>query len=228
MTYDTIACDNNDIHQRLGFAKSSIPSCYRGGARAIERLWCLKICCGSLIRAIPDPIRNGLLLIYRALALVVMCCRLLGFQHLQNRLRINREAGRRLARWILLERLHKFLGVDRALHVQVDVLRHPVHVLVRGNIGPLVGVHAQVVDLGKPQTDEGLHPDIEVARGALLAEDELPVVVPHGDELAVVIEIEEVVARRGRFLPFKVGKNVVAIQVDLEDLATGTGRPSLE
>ena len=63
-----------------------------------------------------------------------------------------------------------------------------------GMVGPLKRIRAKVVELGKTQRDERLLPDIE-ALCALLSEDDLPIVVTQRDERAVVVEVEELVAR---------------------------------
>jgi diadenosine tetraphosphate (Ap4A) HIT family hydrolase len=52
--------------------------------------------------------------------------------------------------------------------------------LIGRDVRTFVGVHTQVVELGEPQAGEGLLPDVEVALRTLFAENEFPVVVPHG------------------------------------------------
>ena len=82
-------------------------------------------------------------------------------------------------------------GEDRGTRVVED----PVVVGVRGDVGPLVGVGAQVEELGHPQRDERLGPDLQRALDALLHEDDLPVVEPQRDQVAVVVEVDEALAR---------------------------------
>jgi len=49
-------------------------------------------------------------------------------------------------------------------------------------------------------------PDLHRPLRALLLEHGFPVVVAHGDKVAVVVEVEEGVARAIRLLPGEVGK----------------------
>ena len=53
------------------------------------------------------------------------------------------------------------------------------------------------------------------ARRPLFGEDELPVLVTQGEQVAVVAEIEELPARALRFLAGEVRQDVVAVEVDL-------------
>ena len=69
--------------------------------------------------------------------------------------------------------------------------RFVVHALV---VGRLEGVGAQVEDLRQTQRHERLLPDVEAVR-ALLGEDDLPLVVAQRHQRAVVVEVEELVAR---------------------------------
>ena len=61
-------------------------------------------------------------------------------------------------------------------------------------VGGLEGIRAQVEELREPQRDEWLFPDLQ-AMGALFSEDDLPLVIAEAHERALVIEVEELVAR---------------------------------
>src|ERR1700754_4261634 len=78
--------------------------------------------------------------------------RLLTFQDLQNSVRIDTEACRGLTRRILFERLHELDGENLTLGVQINVLRHPVAVLIRRYIRSLIGIHAEIKHLRQTQT----------------------------------------------------------------------------
>ena len=69
---------------------------------------------------------------------------------------------------------------------------------------------------GRRSGDERFLPDIEAMR-ALLGEDDLPLVVAQPDERAVVVEVEELLARAGRFAGERIG-DVVAVEMHLEGL----------
>ena len=56
----------------------------------------------------------------------------------------------------------------------------------------LIRVHAQVEHARDAQTGERIGPDVELAGLALFAEHHLEVAEAHGDQLAIVVEIEEV------------------------------------
>jgi len=151
----------------------------------------------------------------------------LPLQHVQNLIGVDGEACWRLARRIVLERFHELGGDDGALHVQINVVHHPIEVVVGGNFPALVWVHAQVYDFGQPQTSERIHPDFQVALCPLLAENIFPVVMPHGDELAVVVEIEKVPSRGLRCLPFEIRQNIVTVKVNLVCRAPAVGAQPL-
>src|SRR5690348_2281868 len=135
---------------------------------------------------------------------------------------VDREARRPLARRIVLEGGQE-LG-DQRLHREHDrpgVPHHPVVIAVRGDVGPLIGIGPKVEYLGQAQSRERLGPDAQCAGGALLLEHDLPILVAHIDEIAVVVEIDELLARAVRLLSGEVGKLVIAVEVDLEGLAAG-------
>ena len=83
-------------------------------------------------------------------------------------------------------------------------------------IGDLERIGAQIEQLRHTQRHEGLRPDSE-AVGALLLEDDLPLVVAQCDQRTVVVPVEELLARAWR-LAADGGREVVAIEVDLEGL----------
>ena len=96
-------------------------------------------------------------------------------------------------------------------------VRHePVVVGVRRDVRALVRVRPQVEEFRDTQLGERLGPDLQGARRALLLEHELPVFVAQGDEIAVVVEVDELLARAALLLAGQVRKLVVAVEMDLE------------
>src|SRR5262245_56013022 len=134
---------------------------------------------------------------------------------------VDRERGGALARWELLERLEERAD-DRGGRERDPRFRHdPVPVGVRGDVGALVGIGAEVEELREPQRRERLRPHLQRPLAALLDEDELPVLVPQADHVAVVVEVEELLPRALRLLAGEVGELVEAVEVHLEVLARG-------
>ena len=133
------------------------------------------------------------------------------FQHL-----VEREAADLLARREFLERRQELPDVLLRRHEQEDVLDPPLLVAHAIVVGRLERIGAQVEDLRQAQRHERFLPDIEAVR-ALLGEDDLPLVVAQADQRAVVVEVEELVARAGRFAGQRIG-DVVAVEMDLEGL----------
>ena len=62
----------------------------------------------------------------------------------------------------------------------------------------------------------------------MFAEDQLPVAIPHRDEITVIIEVVEVVTRALRALPVRIVQLVVAIQMVLERGVAALGLPAYE
>ncbi len=102
---------------------------------------------------------------------------------------------------------------------QVRLGEVPVPVRVRGRVRPLERIGAQVEELRHAQRDERLRPQLEGSARPLLHEDELPVVEPQRDEIAVVREVDEALARADVLLPGEVREQVEAVDVHLEGLA---------
>src|SRR5262245_8345069 len=125
------------------------------------------------------------------------------------------ESGRPLPGRIVLERCQELPRQRLRRHEQEGMPDGPFIVSVGRDIRPLVGVHPQIEHLGKPQAGKGLGPNPQRTFGALLAEDHFPVLVPQRDELAVVIEIEERLARRLGFLAFEIGEDVETVEMVL-------------
>src|SRR5262244_2616898 len=94
--------------------------------------------------------------------------------HLLDHL-VDAETRRTLARRIVLERLKEL--ADRRQHAVQDpgVGHEPVVIRVRGNIGPLVGVGAQIEHLRKAQLGEGFGPNAHGAGCPLFLEYHFPV-----------------------------------------------------
>ena len=103
-------------------------------------------------------------------------------------------------------------------HEDKRVADHPVVIGVRRDVGPFVGVHPQIEDLGQPQFSERFGPNRHRARGALFGEDKLPVVVAQAKQVALVAEVEELLARIFRGLAGQVRQQVVAVEMHLEGL----------
>ena len=98
-------------------------------------------------------------------------------------------AGRKL-----LEGGEEPANVLLSRHEQEEAFHAPtfdVHALV---VGGLEWIRAEIEDLREAQGHEGLLPDLE-ALPPLLGEDDLPLIIPKADQRAVVIGVEELVAR---------------------------------
>jgi hypothetical protein len=83
-------------------------------------------------------------------------------------------------------------------------------------VSPLKGIGAQVEELRDAQRDERLRPQLECAARPLLHEDELPVVEPQRDEIAVVREVDEALARADVLLSGEVREQIETVDVHLE------------
>jgi hypothetical protein len=66
-----------------------------------------------------------------------------------------------------------------------------------------------------------LGPDSQRSLRALLLEDDLPVLVAQGNEVAVVVEVDELLARAALLLACEVRKLIIAVEMDREGLASG-------
>ena len=96
-----------------------------------------------------------------------------------------------------------------------------IPVCIGGDGGPFVRVGAQVDDHGNAHFHEGFTPDLHGPLDPLLGEPELPVVVAQAQQVAVVREIEVLLARAFGNLAREQRQQVVAIQVDFEGLLAG-------
>ncbi len=132
---------------------------------------------------------------------------------------VDREGRWALAWREVLERLEELAGQRAAREQDVALLQFPTVVGVGGDVGLLVGVGVQVVHLREPQRRERLAPHGERAGDTLFQEDDFPILDPHGDDVAVVVEVEEPAPRAFLDLAGQIGKLVVAVDVDLVDLA---------
>src|SRR6186997_1701400 len=92
---------------------------------------------------------------------------------------------------------------------------------VRGNVRALVRVRAQVEDFRDAELGERLGPDSQRALRTLLLEHDLPVFIAHGDEVAIVVEVEELFPGAARLLAREIGKLIKAVEMDLEGFACG-------
>src|SRR6185369_136527 len=92
---------------------------------------------------------------------------------------------------------HHRLGCDE----RTSAVRHEKVVEgVRRDVRALVGVRAQVEQFWNAQLGEWLGTDSQRSLRTLLLEHELPVFVTHGDEIAVVVEVDELLARAAGLL----------------------------
>ena len=82
-------------------------------------------------------------------------------------------------------------------------------------MGPLVRIPPQVEHQRHPKRREGVRPGLKGGLYALLHENQLPVVVAQGCEVAVVREVEDLVARADVRLSGEERQDVVAVQVHL-------------
>ena len=122
---------------------------------------------------------------------------LMGFRHRFDLLLHLRqvERTRRLAGRIVLHRLEELAGHLRDRHDDVRPVEEPVVVGVRVVLGPLERIAAQVEEQRHAQLDERLAPDAE-GLAPVLEEDDLPVLIAGGDDLAVVVHVPELLAGR--------------------------------
>jgi hypothetical protein len=94
-----------------------------------------------------------------------------------------------------MDECRELLGYDR-LHAadQLGVRDHPVPVGIRVLVGPPERIAAQVEHLGRTQSCEWLEPALE-RLGPLFHQHHFPVIVPDGQELSVIADVEEGPAR---------------------------------
>src|SRR5262249_44603464 len=129
---------------------------------------------------------------------------------------VDSEARRLLTRWKLFERLHEVRDDRLCREQHVRRLQVPVPIGVRGDIGAFKGIGTQVVELRRPQHREGLGPDLQGPGAALFEKDGLEVAGAKRDEIAVVVEIDESLARALHTLGREERQQVVAIDVNPE------------
>src|SRR5262245_26548494 len=104
---------------------------------------------------------------------------------------VNAEAARSLAWWELLESLEEFAHKSLGRYQQEHAVGRPLLVKHRRVfVAPLEWVAPQIEEFREAQGDEGLLPDTH-SLGALFHEMELPVLVPHRHQVAVVAPVKE-------------------------------------
>ena len=116
---------------------------------------------------------------------------------------------------VILEGHQELADVILSGDEQEDVIHDPVVIGVRGDVRALVRVRPEIEQFRNPQGDERFRPEAEGARGLLLLEHDLPVVIAQGDQLLVVVDVEERFSRSPRNLSGQVGDQVVAVQMNL-------------
>ena len=131
------------------------------------------------------------------------------------------KGGRLLPGREFLKGHNHLAGVGLGRHA--DDLCHPFHPLVVAvgvGGGPLEGIHAQVKDQGHSQIDKGVHPDPELPR-LLFFEHQLPAIIAHGHQLAVIVPVEKSLPGPVATLAGEQGQQVVAVQVDFKGRIAG-------
>src|SRR5882757_2027186 len=105
------------------------------------------------------------------------------------------------ARWpltwrILLERCQEVANDRLGREDDERAVGHePVPVGIRRDIRALVRIRPQVKKFRQPQLGKRLGPDLHGAPLALLLEHDFPVLVTHVDDIAIVVEVDELLAR---------------------------------
>ena len=130
---------------------------------------------------------------------------------------VEAEAAGLLARREFLERGEKLTHVLLRRHEHEGVVHAPPSVVDAFVVGALERIGAQVEELRKTQGHERVLPDIQAVR-ALFREDDLPLVVAQADQRAVVVEVEELLARARRLAGERIG-DVVAVEWTLKVLS---------
>src|SRR6185437_10456417 len=128
------------------------------------------------------------------------------------------------ARWALTRRVvlkrgeelrHDRLGSDK----RPGGIRHkPVIVSVGSDVGALIRIGAQVEHFRHAQLGEWLGPDAHRAIHTLLFKDRFPAFIAHGNEIGVVIEVDELLTRAMVLLTGEIRKLVITIEVHFERL----------
>ena len=105
---------------------------------------------------------------------------------------------------------------------QVNMIEIPVPVGIRSDGRLFVRIGTQVVEPRNPRLYERFTPDSQSTLFPLLGEHDLPVVVAQSGQIAIVGEIEKLLARTLGFLSGQIRKLIVAIQMNLVLLAART------
>src|SRR5262245_58656037 len=131
---------------------------------------------------------------------------------------IDAEARGFLARRVFLEALQKLCHSALGGNQNEDVVENPIPVSVGGDVRHFIRIRTQVENLRHAQRHKRLGPDLHRSLGALFHEHDLEVVETHGDQVAVVVEVEELLARAGFLFAQEQRRHVVTVEVDLEVL----------
>ncbi len=124
---------------------------------------------------------------------------------------VNSETGSFLARWELLESFQEVSDISLRRYQQKSMVHPPIPVGVRGDGRPLIRIRAQVEQPGYPRIHQGFSPDQHGALCPLLGKYDLPVIVTERLQIAIVGEVEELLARALLLLACQVGQEVIAI-----------------
>src|SRR6185436_17368817 len=129
---------------------------------------------------------------------------------------VQAEATRLLAGRKLLERGEELANDVLGGDTDEGVVEPPIVVRVRRHVRPFEWVGQEIEKFWKPQGRGRLTPDLQRSRDALFLEDELPVVVAQADQLGVVVEVEELLARTLLRLAGQERQQILAVEMDLE------------
>src|SRR5580765_2258705 len=72
---------------------------------------------------------------------------------------VDREIARLLDRWKLVKGASKSFGELPRCGQNIAVMREPIEVAIRGNVGQFERVGSQIEQLWRPQPDKGFLPD---------------------------------------------------------------------
>lgn len=77
----------------------------------------------------------------------------------------------------------------------------------------------QIEKFRNAQRGEWLRPDFKGARRTLLQEHNFPICVPKSYQIAIVVEVEEILTCALRLFTAEVGELIVAVEMNLESLS---------
>src|SRR5215471_9897678 len=108
---------------------------------------------------------------------------------------VHAEAARFLAWREILEGGQELADDGLRRHTDKCMVEPPIVIRVRRDVRPFVRIGPQIEELRKPQWCERLTPNPQCSGGALFGEDKLPVVVPQANQIGIIVEVVELLAR---------------------------------